>query len=85
MTCLISTANHKKSRRNHSYTSLLKLVLFITEQAQKITCCPSLNRKVSSDEPVLHNKYYTFSQLFPEQTPQSQLRTKSKVRRAVDN
>lgn len=45
VTCLISTANHKKSRRNHSHTSLLKLVLFIAEQAQKITCCPCTTEK----------------------------------------
>lgn len=35
----------KKSRRNHSHTTLLKLVLFITEQAQKITCCPWTTEK----------------------------------------
>lgn len=31
----------------------------------------SLNkRKASSDEPVLHNEYYTFLQIFTDQAPQ---------------
>lgn len=68
VTCLISTANHKKSRRNHSHTSLLKLVLFIAEQAQKITCCPCTTEKCpqmnqSCTTSTTHFSSYSLSKL----------------------